>query len=229
MRPGLVIFDCDGVLVDTETLANRRLAEWLSEAGFETTYEFCRSTFCGRSMTAVKADVEATGVSLGHDFVERWNEGLVELFAGRVQAIPHVRGQIEAIRAAGLPYCVASSARVSKMHLTLGATGLLPFFEDVLFSASMVERGKPFPDLFLHAASEMRTDPADCVVIEDSPAGIEAARRAGMRVLAFAGASHAPVSALREAQAALAPDLVFDDMRALPDLILRLKAGKTTA
>jgi len=214
MRPGLVIFDCDGVLVDTETLSNRRLAEWLSEAGFETTYERCRRQFVGRSMSAVKTEVEATGISLGHDFVERWNDGLAELFQDRVQAIPHVRDQIEAIRAAGLPYCVASSARVSKMHLTLGATGLLPFFEDVLFSASMVERGKPFPDLFLHAASTMGFAPADCVVIEDSVPGTVAGIAAGMRVLSYCGDPHGD----RDGLAAAGGEL-FDDMRDLSGLI----------
>lgn len=214
MRPGLVIFDCDGVLVDTETLANRRLAEWLSEAGFETTYEQCRAVFTGRSMSAVKAEVEATGISLGADFVDRWNDGLAELFAGRVQAIPHVRGQVEAIRASGLPYCVASSARVTKMHLTLGATGLLPFFEDVLFSASMVRRGKPFPDLFLHAAATMGFAPADCVVVEDSVPGTIAGIAAGMRVLSYCGDPHGD----RDGLAAAGGEL-FDDMRDLAGLI----------
>lgn len=214
MRPALVIFDCDGVLVDTETLANRRLAEWLCDAGFETTYEQCRRRFVGRSMTAVQADVEATGVSLGADFVDRWNAGLPDLFAGRVQAIPHVRQAVEAVRDAGLPYCVASSARVTKMHLTLGATGLLPLFEDVLFSATMVARGKPFPDLFLHAAGAMGAEPARCVVIEDSVAGAQAGAAAGMRVLGYCGDPHGDRDGLVAAGAE-----PFDDMRHLSGLI----------
>ena len=214
MQPALVIFDCDGVLVDTETLSNHRLAEWLSAAGYDTTYERCRLQFVGRSMSAVKAEVEATGVLLGDDFVERWNAGLAELFAGRVQAIPHVRGQVEAVRGAGIPYCVASSARVTKMHLTLGATGLLPLFEDVLFSASMVARGKPFPDLFLHAASTMGHAPADCVVIEDSVPGTIAGIAAGMRVLSYCGDPHGDRAGLAAAGGEL-----FDDMRELSGLI----------
>lgn len=214
MRPGLVIFDCDGVLVDTETLANRRLAEWLLAAGYDTTYELCRRRFVGRSMSAVQAEVEATGISLGDDFVERWNDGLAELFSGRVQAIPHVREQVEAIRTAGLPFCVASSARVAKMQLTLGATGLLPFFEDVLFSASMVRRGKPFPDLFLHAAATMGFATADCVVIEDSVPGTLAGIAAGMRVLSYCGDPHGD----REGLAAAGGE-PFDDMRQLAGLI----------
>jgi len=214
MRPGLVIFDCDGVLVDTETLSNRRLCEWLCAAGYETTYERCRREFVGRSMTAVKAEVEASGVLLGEDFVERWNHGLADLFADRVQPVPHIRGQVEAIRAAELPYCVASSARITKMHITLGATGLLPFFEEVLCSASMVERGKPFPDLFLHAAATMGFSPADCVVVEDSVPGTIAGIAAGMRVLAYCGDPHGD----REGLAAAGAEL-FDDMRQLTGMI----------
>jgi len=214
MRPGLVIFDCDGVLVDTETLSNRRLAEWLCAAGYDTTYERCRRQFVGRSMRSVKEEVEASGILLGDDFVERWNAGLADLFADRVQPIAHVRGQVEAIRAAGLPYCVASSARLTKMHLTLGATGLLPLFEGVLFSASMVERGKPFPDLFLHAATTMGFAPADCVVIEDSVPGTIAGIAAGMRVLSYCGDPHGD----REGLAAAGGEL-FDDMRELAGLI----------
>ena len=152
-RPKLVIFDCDGVLVDTEPLANRRLSAWLSEAGFPVSYEECRRQFVGRSLTSVQKEVEATGVSLGSDFVERWYRELPSLFGGGVEAIPHIETFIGAVKAAGIAYCVASSARVDKMHMTLGQTGLLPHFRDVLFSATMVERGKPFPDLFLHAAA----------------------------------------------------------------------------
>ncbi|MFN3546694.1 MAG: HAD family hydrolase [Mesorhizobium sp.] len=214
MRPGLVIFDCDGVLVDTETLSNRRLAEWLRAAGYDTSYEHCRRQFVGRSMSAVKAEVEATGIVLGDDFVERWNAGLADLFVGRIQPIPHVREQVEALRAAGVSYCVASSARVTKMHLTLGTTGLLPYFEDVLFSASMVERGKPFPDLFLHADATMGHAPADCVVIEDSVPGTIAGIAAGMRVLSYCGDPHGD----REGLAAAGGEL-FDNMRELAGLI----------
>ncbi|TIP28211.1 MAG: HAD family phosphatase, partial [Mesorhizobium sp.] len=173
--PKLVIFDCDGVLVDTENLANRRLADWLCEAGFQITFEYCRKTFSGRSMASVQKEIEeATEARLGADFVERWNAGLPDLFAHGVEAIPHVRDFIEKVRAAGIAYCVASSARVSKMHITLGQTGLLPLFEHAMFSSTMVGRGKPFPDLFLHAAKTMGFAPADCIVIEDSVAGTQA-------------------------------------------------------
>jgi beta-phosphoglucomutase-like phosphatase (HAD superfamily) len=151
--PQLVIFDCDGILVDTENMGNRRLAEWLTEAGFQVTFDYCRRNFSGRSMASVYEEVGAAGVDLGADFVERWNLGLPDLFAQGLDEVPYVRQVIEAIRSAGIAYCVATSARLTKMQLTLGTTGLLPYFEHAMFSASMVGRGKPFPDLFLHAAS----------------------------------------------------------------------------
>ena len=212
--PKLVIFDCDGILVDTENLANQRLAEWLSAAGFTTTLEYCRKHFSGRSMVSVQQDVEATGVSLGADFVERWNAGLPNLFAHGVEAIPYVREFIEKVRAAGIDYCVASSARVSKMHITLGQTGLLPLFEHAMFSSTMVGRGKPFPDLFLHAATTMGFAPADCIVIEDSVAGTEAGIAAGMRVFSYHADPYSDPDGLAEAGG-----ILFDDMRELAGLV----------
>ncbi|GLS36398.1 haloacid dehalogenase [Mesorhizobium tianshanense] len=212
--PQLVIFDCDGVLVDTENLANRRLAEWLGAAGFPASFEYCRKNFSGRSMASVQKEVEATGVSLGADFVERWNAGLPDLFAHGVEAIPYVREFIEAVHAADIASCVASSARVSKMHITLGQTGLLPLFEHALFSSSMVSRGKPFPDLFLHAAGTMGFAPADCIVIEDSVAGTLAGIAAGMRVFSYHGDPHSDRDGLAEAGGVL-----FDDMRELAGLV----------
>ncbi|CDX26357.1 HAD-superfamily hydrolase, subfamily IA, variant 3 [Mesorhizobium sp. ORS 3324] len=215
MSPKLVIFDCDGVLVDTENLANKRLAEWLSAAGFATTFEYCRKTFSGRSMVSVQKEIEAeTEVRLGADFVERWNAGLPDLFAHGVEAIPHVRDFIEKVRAAGVAYCVASSARVSKMHITLGQTGLLPLFEHAMFSSTMVGRGKPFPDLFLHAATTMGFAPADCIVIEDSVAGTQAGIAAGMRVFSY----HADPFSDRDGLAE-AGGILFDDMRELAELV----------
>ncbi len=213
--PKLVIFDCDGVLVDTENLANRRLAEWLSAAGYATTFEYCRKNFSGRSMASVQKEIEEqTEVRLGADFVERWNAGLPDLFAHGVEAIPHVREFVEAVRAAGIAYCVATSARISKMHITLGQTGLLPLFEHAMFSSTMVARGKPFPDLFLHAARTMGFAPADCIVIEDSVAGTQAGIAAGMRVFSYHGDPYSDRDGLAEAGG-----ILFDDMRELAGLV----------
>ncbi|ESY04298.1 MULTISPECIES: HAD family phosphatase [unclassified Mesorhizobium] len=213
--PKLVIFDCDGILVDTENLANRRLAEWFVAAGYPTTFEYCRKYFSGRSMASVQKEIEeTTTVRLGADFVDRWNAGLPELFAHGVEAIPYVRDFIEAVRAAGIPYCVATSARISKMHITLGQTGLLPLFEHAMFSSTMVSRGKPFPDLFLHAAKTMGFASADCIVIEDSVAGTQAGIAAGMRVYSYHGDPYSDRDGL-----ASAGGVLFDDMRELAGLV----------
>lgn len=214
MRPKLVIFDCDGVLVDTETLANHRLSALLTEAGFPASYEYCRKNFCGRSLVSVHAEVEAAGTMLGPDFVERWYRELPDLFAGGVQAIPHVEDVIRTLKTESIDACVASSARVDKMHMTLGQTGLLPYFQDVLFSATMVARGKPFPDLFLYAAERMGVAAADCIVVEDSVAGTKAGIAAGMRVFSYHGDPHSDVDGLAEAGG-----ILFDDMRQLPGLV----------
>ncbi|MER8661045.1 HAD family phosphatase [Mesorhizobium sp. M1148] len=213
--PKLVIFDCDGILVDTENLANRRLAEWFVAAGYPTTFVYCRKYFSGRSMASVQKEIEeTTTVRLGADFVDRWNAGLPDLFAHGVEAIPYVRDFIEAVRAAGIPYCVATSARISKMHITLGQTGLLPLFEHGMFSSTMVSRGKPFPDLFLHAAKTMGFAPADCIVIEDSVAGTQAGIAAGMRVYSYHGDPYSDRDGL-----AGAGGVLFDDMRELAGLV----------
>ena len=212
--PKLVIFDCDGVLVDTETLANRRLAEWISDAGYPVTYEECRKRFCGRSLSSVQVELKAAGVGIGDDFVERWYRELPNIFGSGVERIPHVETFIEAVKAAGIAHCVASSARVEKMLLTLGQTGLLPHFQDVLFSATMVQRGKPAPDLFLHAARTMGVAPVDCIVIEDSVAGTTAGVAAGMRVFSYHGDLHSDRSGLAGAGGTL-----FDDMRELAALV----------
>ncbi|MDX8458739.1 HAD family hydrolase [Mesorhizobium humile] len=213
--PKLIIFDCDGVLVDTENLANRRLAEWLTAAGFTTTFEYCRKNFSGRSMASVQKEIEeTTEIRLGADFVERWNAGLPDLFSHGVEAIPHVREFIETVRKAGIAYCVATSARVSKMHITLGQTGLLSLFEHAMFSSTMVARGKPFPDLFLHAARTMGVAPADCIVIEDSVAGTQAGIAAGMRVFSYYADPFSDRDGLEAADG-----ILFDDMRELAGLV----------
>lgn len=214
MRPGLVIFDCDGVLVDTERTANETLCVWLTEAGYPVTYEDCRRRFSGRSMASVQAEIEAAGHALGFALPDRWYASLDEIFRGRVEAVPHIETVVDALRDKSVPWCVASSAKLDKMHLTLGATGLIRHFRDVLFSATMVERGKPFPDLFLHAARQMGHAPEHCVVIEDSVPGTQAGVAAGMRVFSYHGDPYSDRDGL-----AAAGGTLFDDMRALPGLL----------
>jgi len=214
-RPDLVIFDCDGVLVDTERTANETLCVWLTEAGYRVTYEDCRRRFSGRSMASVQAEIEGAGHALGFSLPERWYSSLDDIFGDRVEPVPHIETVVDELRGAGIPWCVASSAKLDKMHLTLGSTGLMRHFGHALFSATMVERGKPFPDLFLHAAREMGHSPDRCVVIEDSVPGTQAGIAAGMRVFSYHGDPHSDREGL-----AGAGGVLFDDMRDLPRLIL---------
>lgn len=166
----LVIFDCDGVLVDTEEPANRLLVEMLAADGYEVDYAECRHRFLGKSLQSIQAMVEqALDRSIGEDWQQRVHERTLERFAQGIRAVPGVEALLKRLDALGLPYCVASSGRTDKMRFTLGHCGLLPYLEDVLFSADEVQRGKPAPDLFVHAAARMRASPERCVLIEDSP------------------------------------------------------------
>ena len=213
--PSLVIFDCDGVLVDTEQLANRLLARVLTEEGYPVTYEESRRLFVGKTMEAVSSHVEAaTGRPMRADWVDYIRSKTLEAFAGGIEAVSGVREVLEALQSRGVPYCVASSGKFEKMRFTLGSSGLLPLVEDLLFSAEEVAHGKPAPDLFLHAAARMDYAPADCVVIEDSVPGVEAAVAAGMPVLGYAGDPHTDVEGLQAKGAH-----VFHDMSALIELL----------
>ncbi len=215
MSPSLVIFDCDGVLVDTEHVANQLLSRLVTEAGAPLSYEECRKRFLGKSMKTVQAEVEElAGRSLPEDWHMMVRAESIKVLGEGTEAVPHVEAQIHWLRERGYAYCVASSGQIAKMHATLGCSGLLPLVEDVLFSADMVARGKPAPDLFLHAAASMGHEPERCVVIEDSRPGVEAGIAAGMRVLGYGGDPLSDRAALGAAGAT-----VFDSMQQLPDLL----------
>lgn len=212
----LTIFDCDGVLVDSEPAANRVMVGMLAEIGFEIGLADCMARFVGKSMKTVQAEVMAEA---GAIFPPGWPEAIrartIETFQReRIEAIPGIHDVVSAHRSAGRPYCVASSGRIQKMQASLGSSGLLPMFDDVLFSATMVEHSKPAPDLFLHAAEAMGHPAAACVVVEDSLPGVQAAVAAGMRVCASAAAPYVDAAVYR----ALGAE-VFTDMGMLPGLI----------
>lgn len=171
----LVIFDCDGVLVDSDRISLRIQAEWISALGLETSYEDCVRDFLG------------LGMRLGRPLPLGWEEELDEAVReGFRRELQPVRGVVEALEEIDLPTCVASSGSQEKMRFTLGLTGLWDRFAGRIYSADEVPRGKPAPDLFLHAASCMGTPPERCVVVEDSPFGVAGARAAGMSVLGYA-------------------------------------------
>jgi HAD superfamily hydrolase (TIGR01509 family) len=210
VRWGLLIFDCDGVLVDTEPLQNRVFAEMLGGVGLPMSYEETVEAFVGRSMADCLADVEERlGRSLPADFEMRLQARTFAVFERELRPVPGVEAALQEIKAR---VCVASSGSLEKMRKTLGLAGLLARFEGRMFSASDVSRGKPQPDLFLHAARKMGARPAACAVIEDSLAGVQAGIRAGMRVYGYTGGG-------RGAELADAGAIVVDDMRALPGLL----------
>lgn len=216
LPPSLVIFDCDGVLVDTEHVANELLVRVLAEDGFHMTQAESRRLFVGRSIESIVRHVEESiGRTLRPDWAEYVRDETLKAFAeGEIKAIAGVEGVLHLLVARGIACCVASSGKLEKMRFTLGATNLLPLLKNVLFSAEQVAHGKPAPDLFLHAAREMGHTPDTCVVIEDSVPGVEAAIAAHMRVFGYAGDRHTDEAALKRAGAH-----VFHDMRKLPALL----------
>jgi HAD superfamily hydrolase (TIGR01509 family) len=217
----LIIFDCDGVLVDSEVISCRAHAETLTRHGYPITQEQVLERFLGRSMRQATLEVEAElGRSLPDDFASQTYAEIFRLFAASLEATPHIG---EALAEISQPVCVASSGPPEKISASLNRVGLYDRFAPHIFSAVQVRHGKPAPDLFLFAAGQMQTLPARCLVIEDSIAGIAGAIAAGMPVLGFHGGSHCRPGhgdGLRAAGAAA----IFDDMRQLPGLIERIGA-----
>jgi len=216
--PDLVIFDCDGVLVDSEMLASTVLSGFLSEFGCNISASDCRRFFTGISIAAVEEKVRTQfGTSLPENFEDQLRQRDTTVFESELVAIEGIRDVLETI---DLPVCVASSGSPEKIRNSLRITGLASYFGNHLFSAAQVARGKPAPDLFLLAALEMGADTSRTCVIEDSVPGIRAGLAAGMRVLGFTGGAHARddiayKSGLKDAGA----HHVFDRMHALPGLL----------
>ena len=185
--PDLIIFDCDGVLVDSELLSCRCLSEMLAEFGLELGVEQALELFLGRSTAAIGQYYRERGQVLPDDFLPRLKARVLGTFAGALQPIPGVGAVVSALK---MPCCVASSSDIDRVSLSLDVTGLRTYFEGRLYTAQMVKHGKPAPDLFLYAAEKMKADPKRALVIEDSVSGVQAARAAGMTVWGFVGGSH---------------------------------------
>lgn len=220
-RPRAVIFDCDGVLVDSEVLAAPILAELLTELGLPTTADDVDRDFKGRSWEHGLEVIRARrgGAEPWPELRERYRAALFAAFDAELHAIAGVTDALDALEVAGIPYCVASSGDHERIRHGLRAAGLLDRFPDrAIFSVEDVAHGKPAPDLFLHAARTMGFDPATTVVVEDSSAGVQAGVAAGMRVLAYAPDGGAP----QPLEAAGAEP--FGDMTALPHLLRAEKA-----
>ncbi|MBH63839.1 MAG: hypothetical protein CL569_15610 [Alphaproteobacteria bacterium] len=211
----LVIFDCDGVLVDSEPIANRILTDALAECGLKLSRADVAQATTGHSMSQVLAWAEgALGNSLPEDFVVKTQKRTFDAFHDELRPIAGAASVLDAVAAAGVRSCVASSGDHEKMKFTLGLTGLLAKLEGRIFSASDVANGKPAPDLFLLAAQTLDADASGCVVIEDSLPGVAAGLAAGMKVYGYAAGMEARQVSLAEAGA-----LVFDRLQDLPGLL----------
>jgi HAD superfamily hydrolase (TIGR01509 family) len=212
-RFDLVIFDCDGVLVDSERLSVRLDAVLLERVGWPMSESEIVDRFVGRTDAAIRTEIEAhLGRDIGPELVAFSGE-YVRVFAAELRPVDGVGAAVDAIQAAGYATCVASSGDEEKIRRNLATTGLLDRFDGRIFSADHVVHGKPAPDLFLHAAAAMGVTPARCAVVEDSRHGVAAARAAGMSVFGYAGGV-TPATALEGPTT-----VVFEDMRDLGRLL----------
>ena len=211
--PELVIFDCDGVLVDSERLTTRVEARVLTELGWPIEPAEVVTRWMGRTSEAQLADVrDRLGDEAARRFDSVTTDEVHAAFEEELEAVAGIHDLLDHLDAAGIPTCVASSGTHTRMAVTLRVTGLRDRFEGRIFSGTEVAHGKPAPDLFLHAARRMRTEPGGCVVVEDSVFGVRAALAAGMRVYGFAGGL-TPAPALADAGAE-----VFEEMSHLVDV-----------
>jgi HAD superfamily hydrolase (TIGR01509 family) len=207
----LVIFDCDGVLVDSERLAVRVEAEYLAELGWPLTQDEIVERFMGRTAEYMDDAIEAQlGSRLPAGWKDQFQRRYTEAFAAELAPVD---GILDALDQIPVPTCVASSGSHDKLRFTLGHTGLYRRFEGRIFSGYEVANGKPAPDLFLHAAARMGAEPARCAVVEDTRYGVEAARAAGMRAFGYAGGLTPPDRLAGHGT------VVFEDMRDLPGLL----------
>lgn len=213
-RPDLVIFDCDGVLVDSEVITNRVFVKLLNEFGVPVTLDDLFEQFVGRSMPYCwELVARLLGRPLPDGLVEEYRLRTTAALEAELQPVHGIEGTLDALDARGVRYCVASSGTHEKMRTTLGITGLLSRFEHRLYSVTEVARAKPAPDVYLYAAGKSGVAPAACCVVEDSPTGVRAGVAAGMPVYGYCGLT--PVQQLLDAGA----QHTFADMRSLPETL----------
>jgi len=217
----LLIFDCDGVLVDSEVIAHETLRELMATLGRPMTIDEMIREFAGKSLADTVATAERLlGRPIPEEVGREFGQRLLDRFRRELKPIPGVRAAILA-----LPYrrCVASSSSPERLQLSLAVTGLAPLFGEHVFSAVAVANGKPAPDLYLLAAHTLGEAPERCIVIEDTVRGVAAGRAAGMRVIGFAGAAHATPALAEDLRRAGAATVVRS-MDELPAVVRRLAA-----
>jgi HAD superfamily hydrolase (TIGR01509 family) len=216
----VIIFDCNGVLVDSEPIATAVLAEELQHAGIAATPQLIARYFTGRRPGDVFAEIEAaTGQPLPARFASSVALSTMRRLKAELRATPHATHALSWLRG---PKCVASSSPPERVRLSLEITGLSRYFGDNVFSASDVAAGKPAPDLFLHAAGSVGVAAGDCIVVEDSPAGVGAAVSAGMKVIGFVGGTHAECD-LGPLLTRAGAHAIVTDMRALKSAVITLR------
>jgi HAD superfamily hydrolase (TIGR01509 family) len=216
----MIIFDCNGVLVDSEPIATAVAVEAFQRIGINMTPDMVARYFTGRRPADMLVEVEkAAGVQLPPKFASVLSAATLVRLSQEVRAIPHVAHALSWLRG---PKCVASSSGPDRIRVSLEATELTRFFGGNVFSANDVAEGKPAPDLFLHVARQTGIQPQDCIVIEDSPAGVTAAVAAGMKAIGFVGGSHADESLSGKLEQAGATS-VISDMRALKATVTQLR------
>ena len=208
----LVILDCDGVLVDSEPIALDLLRRTLAANGYDLSLGEVQRRFQGRALAAIPGILREEGQALPDGALARMEDELLREFTARLRPVAGMEALLDRLRA---PSCVASSSSQRRLAHSLAVTGLELRFAARAFSAEEVRRGKPAPDLFLHAAARLGAGPVRCLVIEDSPAGIEAARAAGMRSLGFTGGTHANGAAYRARLESAGADAIASDVAAL--------------
>lgn len=212
MRPAAVIFDCDGVVVDSEHPTLVMLRDDLERYGLCLTLEALEAGYIGGTVETVAAKARANGARLPEGWVADFYDRMYAMLRAHVPLVPGVVGVLDALDSAGIPYAMGSNGTPEKMAITLGQHGLVERFRGHLYSGQALGRPKPAPDLFLHAAGRLGVSPKDCVVIEDSPAGARAARAAGMRCHGYAPKGVHPGLVAEGA-------ILFDRMEDLPGIL----------
>ena len=206
----LIIFDCDGVVVDSEILSCGCLLALLRQHGIAVELPEVYQRFLGRNFQAVADQYQLwRGETVPDDFRTEWEAAIRISFSASLHAMPRIVTLLAALKT---PYCLASSSDLDRVTLSLALAKLTDFFQDRVFTSQMVKRGKPAPDLFLHAAAAMGADPRRALVIEDSLSGIAAGQAAGMTVWGFVGGSHYAGRDGRQVLEASGASRVFDKM-----------------
>ena len=227
MPDNLLIFDCDGVLVDSEPLSLGLLIDYCAQYGLALDMPQACDAFLGKPVADSASEARRMfDVNVPDVDLEMFQREILTKFKAELKPTSGVANALAKLQ---MPKCVASSSNPERIQTSLLLTGLADFFDGKLFSTDMVERGKPHPDVFLHAAKEMGFTSSNSIVIEDSPAGLQAAQAANMKTVAYTGGLHAPHANLAAKLETFSPDIMINDMAQLGDAITKLSSMKVSS